>query len=97
MAKKWTDADIGTLRTMYIAGMTYNEIARILGRSPAACQQRAHQMGLPKMRKRQQQQNVSETLTTYDEIEDANEISLDVAPSKPWWKRLFGGSDTGAQ
>ena len=64
MAKKWTESDIDTLRTMYIAGMTYTEIARILGRSSAACQQRAYQMGLPKMRKKLQQQNVSATLTS---------------------------------
>jgi len=103
MAKKWTDADLGTLRTMYIAGMTYREIARILERSPSACQQRAHHMGLPKMRKQQQQQNVSAALTRQDEMTNADEISLDVVVTPPtpelttqpkpkpaWWKRLLG-------
>lgn len=91
MAKQWTDADISTLRTMYIAGMTHNEIARILGRSPAACQQRAHQMGLPKMRK-QQQQNVSETLTSQDVGNRLNEISLAATQPKPkpaWWSAMM--------
>jgi hypothetical protein len=88
MARRWTTEEIDTLRTMYHAGIRHKEIARILNRSVGAVQQRAHAEGLTadSVRKRY----VSEPLTTYDEVEDADEISSDVAPNKPWWKRLLG-------
>lgn len=84
--KKWTESEIDVLRTMYHAGATYNEIAKMLKRSAGACQQRAHHEGITKTRK----QYVSDTLTTQETREYVNEISSDVKPNKPWWKRLLG-------
>lgn len=92
---RWTEADLTALRTLHQQGMTHFEIGKLLDRSTGAI---TAQIFL--MNKRDAAEgyiHVSDTLTTYDEMTDANEISLDVAPSKPWWKRLFGRSDIGAQ
>ena len=87
-ARRWTAEETDTLRTMYHAGIRHKEIARIMNRSVGAVQQRAHAEGLTTDSVRRRY--VSEPLTTYDEIEDANEISLDIAPNKPWWRRVLG-------
>lgn len=87
-ARRWTAEETDTLRTMYHAGIRHKEIARIMNRSVGAVQQRAHAEGLTTDSARRRY--VSEPLTTYDEIEDANEISLDIAPNKPWWRRVLG-------
>lgn len=90
MAKntKWTDEEMEVLRTMYHTGVTYKDIARVLNRSVGAVQQRAHKMGITGGRVTRQ--FVSEPLTSDGVIDDLNEISLDVAPNTPWWKRMLG-------
>ena len=90
MAKntKWTEEEIEVLRTMYHAGTKHKDIARILNRSVGAVQQRASMMGLTADGGRRKY--VSEPLTSDGVIDDLDEISLDVAPNKPWWKRMLG-------
>lgn len=85
---KWTEEEIDMLRTMYHAGEKHKDIARILNRSVGAVQQRASIEGLTASGSRRKY--VSEPLTTYDEMTDVDEISLNVAPNKPWWKRMLG-------
>lgn len=46
-AKHWSEAEIATLREMYLAGAIFTDIAAKLGRSAAACHGRAVLMGLP--------------------------------------------------
>jgi len=88
--KKWTENEVDVLRTMYHAGATYPEIAKMLKRSAGACQQRAHHEGITKSRTNKQY--VSDTLTTQVVEEYTNEISSDVEPTT--WigriKRLLG-------
>lgn len=84
---KWTEEEIEVLRTMYHAGTKHKDIARILNRSVGAVQQRASMMGLTADGGRRY---VSEPLTSDGVIDDLDEISLDVAPNKPWWKRMLG-------
>ena len=85
---KWTEEEIEVLRTMYHAGEKHKDIARILNRSVGAVQQRASMEGLTAIGNRRKY--VSDPLTTHDVIDDLDEISLDVAPNKPWWKRMLG-------
>ena len=85
---KWTEEEIEVLRTMYHAGTKHKDIARILNRTEGAVQQRAHKMGLTADGSRRKY--VSEPLTNDGVINDLDEISLDVAPNKPWWKRMLG-------
>jgi len=86
--KKWTENEVDVLRTMYHAGATYPEIAKMLKRSAGACQQRAHHEGITKSRTNKKY--VSDTLTMQEMRDYADEISLDVAPNKPWWRRMLG-------
>lgn len=85
---KWTEEELDVLRTMYHAGERHKDIARILNRSEGAVQQRASMEGLTADGGRRKY--VSDPLTTHDVIDDLDEISLDVAPNKPWWKRMLG-------
>lgn len=85
---KWTEEELEVLRTMYHAGEKHKDIARILNRTEGAVQQRASMMGITAEGNRRRY--VSEPLTSDGVIDDLNEISLDVAPNKPWWKRMLG-------
>jgi hypothetical protein len=46
MGKKWTNEVDSALTTMRSAGMTYQEIGAILGRSHQSCSQRAFALGI---------------------------------------------------
>ena len=90
----WTDADLTALRTMHQQGSTYADMANTLDRSTGGVAQQLH-----KMKKRDAAEgyiHVSDTLTTQDA---EYHVSSDTTTStlKRWWKRLFGGSDIGAQ
>lgn len=72
MGKRWTTDDMATLRTMYVAGIDYGEIGRVLKRTPSACQQRTHKMGLPAIRKEQQ----AKVTLTKAELQMAKNVGL---------------------
>ena len=44
MGKRWTDKEDGILETLRDGGMTFEEIASIMGRTKQAVQQRAHML-----------------------------------------------------
>ena len=44
MGKRWTDKEDGILETLRDGGMTFEEVASIMGRTKQAVQQRAHML-----------------------------------------------------
>jgi hypothetical protein len=88
VVRRWTEEELNVLRTMYHAGVAHSEISRMLNRSVGAVQQRAHYEGLTSHRATKKY--VSDTLTMQEMRDYADEISLDVAPNKPWWRRMLG-------
>jgi len=44
MGKRWTDKEDGILETLRDGGMTFEEIASVMGRTKQAVQQRAHML-----------------------------------------------------
>ena len=88
VVRRWTEEELNVLRTMYHSGASHSEIARVLNRTASACQQRAFYEGLTAHKA--DKKYVSDTLTMQEMRDYADEISLDVTPNKPWWKRLLG-------
>lgn len=62
----WTPEELDTLRLMYGLGIKYEEIARVLDRTPAACMQRASMMGIVK--KRGEPLPIDEPVITHEEM-----------------------------
>ena len=91
---RWTDEDKARLRTLYQQGVTYYEMGQLLDRSTGSIAQQIYQMN--KRDAAEGYVHVSDTLTTQDA---EYHVSSDTTTStlKRWWKRLFGGSDIGAQ
>ena len=82
MGNRWTPAEDRKLAKMRDEGKTFTQIAKAMGRSAPACQQR-HMKN---------QNVVSETLTTQDVGKRLNEISLASTQPKPkpaWWSAMM--------
>jgi hypothetical protein len=82
MGKRWTDKEDNVLATMRDAGTTYREIASIMGRSEASCQQRAFSLGKAKKQtKPKVAQGVTPVANLYQEA--SYPLDLDYTFLKP--------------
>jgi hypothetical protein len=74
MGKKWTPAEDRKLATMRDEGKTFTQIAKAMGRSAPACQQRHVK----------NQSSVSETLTSQDVT-----LTTQPKPKPTWWSAMM--------
>lgn len=85
----WTPEELDTLRLMYGLGVKYEEIARVLDRTPSACMQRASMMGIVRKRGKPLPVDVPAYTDDMAEIPEDLGYSLEATPRKPWWRRLL--------
>tara|TARA_B100000767_G_scaffold85879_1_gene82559 strand:- start:164 stop:472 length:309 start_codon:yes stop_codon:yes gene_type:complete len=98
MGKRWTDKEDGILETLRDGGMTYKEIASIMGRTSTAIHQRAYVLrhNEPTFRE------VVDTAFAKHEIEFGepdkplpkiqhmiNQMERDIKPKPQWWKAMM--------
>ena len=102
MGKQWTKEEIVTLGKLRRSGTSYRAISEVLGRTAGSCQQQAFKLGIckPQRRaqpKRQLEMDLQVAPATKTEFRESPKKQIKPSNPKPWWKRLFGGSDMGAQ